>query len=337
MFGASRSVPPGPAGAGWGAAGKEVVAVPDGLDEHEQPVEHQEGHRGERRSPPHTSFPDRLTGRGGFAGAEPGLVVDAAEVPVRLAGRRLPAGRLQGGHCSGAEHRDPHPRHHPVRSLAARPATSGPGSTTSSTTSSAWTSSTRRSRRRDIGGRGGRDPRRSGIRGAGVSMPFKEACIPLVDELDAVRGGDQLGEHDRQRPTDGCADTTPTTCAVQRCWPRTRCRRSWSSPCSAAGGWPRRSSRPCATAASPAARWSRRGTRTRRGALAEQYGFDAAVGAPPSRRGCWSTPRRSAWPGGPQEHDLSFARELVDAAEVVFDVVALPPQTPLVRLGAERG
>ena len=41
--------------------------------------------------------------------------------------------------------------------------------------------------------------------------------------------------------------------------------------------------------------------------------------------------------GGPQEHDLPFARELVEQAEVVFDVVAFPPETPLVRLGRELG
>jgi hypothetical protein len=35
--------------AGGTRRGKEVVAVPDGLDEHEQPVEHQGGHRGERQ------------------------------------------------------------------------------------------------------------------------------------------------------------------------------------------------------------------------------------------------------------------------------------------------
>jgi hypothetical protein len=47
-----------------------------------------------------------------------------------------------------------------------------------------------------------------GIRGAGVSMPFKEACIPLLDELDPSAAAIDSA--------DGCAATTPTTSRLQR-------------------------------------------------------------------------------------------------------------------------
>ena len=72
-------------------------------------------------------------------------------------------------------------------------------------------------------------------------------------------------------------------------------------------------------------------------ALAERYGFDAAVGAPPKPARLLVNVTPIGMAGGPQEHDLSFARELVEQAEVVFDVVAFPPQTPLVRLGGGLG
>jgi shikimate dehydrogenase len=41
--------------------------------------------------------------------------------------------------------------------------------------------------------------------------------------------------------------------------------------------------------------------------------------------------------GGPQVNDLAFPREAIEATETVFDVVALPAQTPLVLLGQSLG
>ena len=62
-------------------------------------------------------------------------------------------------------------------------ATSAPASTTSSTTSWACRSSTRPSPPTDIEG-AIRGVRALGIRGCSVSMPFKEAVIPLVDSME---------------------------------------------------------------------------------------------------------------------------------------------------------
>ena len=41
--------------------------------------------------------------------------------------------------------------------------------------------------------------------------------------------------------------------------------------------------------------------------------------------------------GGVEANELAFPREVVEAASTVFDVVALPIETPLVRLGRELG
>ena len=41
--------------------------------------------------------------------------------------------------------------------------------------------------------------------------------------------------------------------------------------------------------------------------------------------------------GGPEADSLSFPAAAVDAAEVVFDVVALPPETPLIKAGRAAG
>ena len=40
---------------------------------------------------------------------------------------------------------------------------------------------------------------------------------------------------------------------------------------------------------------------------------------------------------GPDAQALAFAEEEVDRAQVVFDVVALPPETPLIRLARAKG
>jgi shikimate dehydrogenase len=61
------------------------------------------------------------------------------------------------------------------------------------------------------------------------------------------------------------------------------------------------------------------------------------VGAPPKPARLLVNVTPIGMAGGPQEHDLSFARELVEQAEVVFEVVAFPAQTPLVRLGGGLG
>ncbi|AXI30624.1 hypothetical protein CIB87_16925 [Priestia megaterium] len=41
--------------------------------------------------------------------------------------------------------------------------------------------------------------------------------------------------------------------------------------------------------------------------------------------------------GAPEAEDLSFTPEVIDAAETVFDVVALPPETPLIRYASRNG
>ena len=41
--------------------------------------------------------------------------------------------------------------------------------------------------------------------------------------------------------------------------------------------------------------------------------------------------------GGAESNTLAFSEAMVDQASVVFDVVALPAETPLIRLAQQRG
>ncbi len=175
-----------------------------------------------------------------------------------------------------------------------------------------------------------------GIRGAGVSMPYKQAVIPLIDELDPsataiqsvntvvntdgrLRGYNTdyiavravLAEHDV--PTDldfvilGSGGMAKAIVAALR-------------DCGFGSG----------TVVAPQSLDDGQ-------ALAAQYGYHFA----PQLDGLTAPLLINATPigmsGGPAEHDLSFDRALVEQAKVVFDVVAFPPTTPLITLATELG
>jgi shikimate dehydrogenase len=73
-------------------------------------------------------------------------------------------------------------------------------------------------------------------------------------------------------------------------------------------------------------------------ALAELYGFAWRADVDPSATADMIinvTPIGMA--GGPESGALSFPQEVIDAAKVVFDVVALPAETPLVQAGRAAG
>jgi shikimate dehydrogenase len=74
-------------------------------------------------------------------------------------------------------------------------------------------------------------------------------------------------------------------------------------------------------------------------ALAAQYGFRFAPDTPLGVDAVGAALLVNATPigmsGGPQEDDLPFEPALVERAEVVVDVVAFPPTTPLTRLATD--
>jgi len=175
-----------------------------------------------------------------------------------------------------------------------------------------------------------------GIRGAGVSMPYKEVCIPLLDELDdsaaVLESVNTIVNSDgrlRGYNTDYLAvrgvleahDVVPDL----------------EFAVLGNGGMAR------AVVAALRDAGFRRGTVVaprspeKGAALAQQYGFAAATGTPPHPVPLLVNVTPIGMAGGPQEDDLAFDPALVEQAQVVFDVVAFPARTPLVRLAEERG
>ena len=234
-----------------------------------------------------------------------------------------------GGHCTCAEHRDHHPRHHPVR-VAGRPPEQHRDPLPQLPLRRAGP------RLRLQGVRAGRSGgRRSPGSAAWVSAAPGCRCRsrrPASRSRRAGRlgGGDRFGEHDRQRRR--------AAARLQHRLPR-GAQAPGRARGSAGAGVRRAGQRGHGQGGrrGAARRRLHRGTVVARNAagaaLAEQYGFDAGGEvAPPSRYGCWSTPRPIGMAGRAAADDLPFAREVVEQAEAVFDVVAFPPETPLVRL-----
>ncbi|BCT76995.1 shikimate 5-dehydrogenase [Sinomonas cyclohexanicum] len=181
-----------------------------------------------------------------------------------------------------------------------------------------------------------------GIRGAAVSMPYKEEVIALVDRMDGSAAAiDSVNTivNDSGVLT---AYNTDYTAIAQLI---TRARQGghdgalspeWSVLLRGSGGMAK------ATAAAFRDAGFRNVTIVARNeaagrALADLYGFawQAELGDDTADVLVNVTPIGMA--GGPDADSLSFPQAAVDAARLVFDVVALPAETPLIRAARAAG
>ncbi|MFK4731184.1 shikimate 5-dehydrogenase [Agromyces mediolanus] len=174
-----------------------------------------------------------------------------------------------------------------------------------------------------------------GIRGASVSMPFKEAVIPLVDELEPsalaiesvntiVNDGGRLvaanTDYEAVAELIGSSGLDPAARVLLR----------------GSGGMAKAVVAAFRDAGFPrvtvVARNAELGP-----ALAGKYGYEwlAEDPAPGSADVLVNvTPMGMT---GPDAETLAFSAEHLDAASAVFDVVAFPAETPLIRAAREAG
>jgi shikimate dehydrogenase len=168
-----------------------------------------------------------------------------------------------------------------------------------------------------------------GIRGCGVSMPYKEACIEHVDVMHdsaaaiasvntIVNSGGVLHAYNTDY------EAVATLLAEHRV-PSTL-----SAAVAGSGGM--------AKAVVAALRDNGFGEVTviarnevTGRALADQYGFGWRAELDELRPGLLVNATPIGMSGGPGADGLPFDEDAVRGAEAVFDVVALPPDTPLVR------
>ncbi len=174
-----------------------------------------------------------------------------------------------------------------------------------------------------------------GIRGCGVSMPYKEASIALVDELDpSVAAIDSLNTivnsdgHLKAYNTDYIA--VRQLIDEHRLDPR--------QPFALRGSGGMAKAVACAfrdagfASGTIVARNEAAGRR-----LAEQCGYQWQAEVGELRPALLVNVTPIGMAGGAEAEQLAFAEALIEAAEVVFDVVAMPARTPLIVAAEARG
>ncbi|WP_423185091.1 shikimate 5-dehydrogenase [Arthrobacter sp. NyZ413] len=175
-----------------------------------------------------------------------------------------------------------------------------------------------------------------GIRGAGVSMPYKESCMPFLDTIDPSAAA--IDSVNTIVNEDGVLTGYNTDyLAVRAMLAEHRVPSGADFALLGAGGMGKAvlaalvdSGFTNGVVVSP--RNLGRGER-----LAARYGVSAVpeLGGRRPRLLINATPVGMA--GGPEADQLAFNREIVEAADTVLDVVYLPPDTPLVKLARELG
>lgn len=174
-----------------------------------------------------------------------------------------------------------------------------------------------------------------GIRGCSVSMPFKQAVIPLVNEVD--HSASVIGAVNTIVNTDGYLHAYNTdVIAVASLLKTHNVAPSLPFMLQGSGGMAR------AVAGAFYDAGFKRGTIVARNEqagkeLAQQYGYDwmPEVGSLTAPVIVNVTPL--GMEGGPEKDTLAFPQPTIEAAEVVFDVVAMPVETPLIQAGRAAG
>ncbi|WP_185173854.1 shikimate 5-dehydrogenase [Rothia nasimurium] len=174
-----------------------------------------------------------------------------------------------------------------------------------------------------------------GIRGCSVSMPFKQAVIPLVNEMD--HSAEVIGAVNTIVNTDGYLKAYNTdVIAVVSLLASHRVDPALPFLLRGSGGMA------AAVAGAFYDAGFRTGTIIARNeeagrALAERYGYTwaAEVGELTAPVIVNVTP--IGMEGGPEIDTLAYPAPAIEAAQVVFDVVAMPVETPLIRAGRAAG
>jgi shikimate dehydrogenase len=174
-----------------------------------------------------------------------------------------------------------------------------------------------------------------GIRGCAISMPFKEACIEYLDELDASAKG--IMSVNTIVNTDGYLKAYNTDYTAV--WQLLHSNKIPSSiPFALKGSGGMAKAVVCALRDAGfkngliVARNEVAGNR-----LANQYGFQWRTELGGEKPALLINVTPIGMAGGSEADQLAFSEEEVRSAEFVFDVVALPPETPLVRLATSLG
>jgi shikimate dehydrogenase len=170
-----------------------------------------------------------------------------------------------------------------------------------------------------------------GIRGSAISMPFKEKCISYLDELDASAQG--IMSVNTIVNTDGHLKGYNTDYfAVFQLLKSRKVALSLEFVVLGSGGMAKAVVCALRDAGFQRGQIISRNQLTGQ-ALAKQYGYTWSSDIGKERRpGLIINVTPIGMKGTKEAHDLPFSSEIIRGAEVVFDVVAEPSETPLIGL-----
>ncbi|WP_413737281.1 shikimate 5-dehydrogenase [Sodalis sp. RH21] len=168
-----------------------------------------------------------------------------------------------------------------------------------------------------------------GIRGCAVSMPFKEDCIPYLDELDASARA--IESVNTIVNTDGHLKAYNTDyIAIERLLAQYQIDPQTPFALRGSGGMAK------AVAGALYDAGFRQGVIIARNQetgqrLADLYGYRWQAGEDNLNAALLINVTPVGMAGGAQADDLAFSEQIIINATTVFDVVALPAQTPLIQ------
>lgn len=168
-----------------------------------------------------------------------------------------------------------------------------------------------------------------GIRGCSISMPFKQAVIPLMDEID--HSAEVIGAVNTIVNTDGHLHAYNTdVIAVASLLDTHRVDPALPFLLRGSGGMA------AAVAGAFYDAGFRTGTIIARNeetgrALADRYGYTWAPEPGDLTAPVIVNVTPIGMEGAPEATDLAYPQPAIDAAQVVFDVVAMPVETPLIQ------
>ena len=173
-----------------------------------------------------------------------------------------------------------------------------------------------------------------GIRGCAVSMPFKEACIPMLDRLDA--SAEAIGSVNTIVNDDGVLHAYNTDyIAIEQLVGRAGIDPATPFVLRGSGGMAKAVAFALHGCGFAGGTIVARNERTGR-ALADACGYEwsaTLAGAP----GMLVNVTPVGMQGGPEADDLAFDERAIQAAQVVVDAVALPSETKLIRTARALG
>ncbi|MBZ9781505.1 shikimate 5-dehydrogenase [Pseudomonas sp. REP124] len=174
-----------------------------------------------------------------------------------------------------------------------------------------------------------------GIRGCGVSMPFKEACIALVDEMDASAAAIQ--SINTIVNTDGHLKAYNTDyIAVAQLLETHAVPKDVTFALRGSGGMGKAVASALRDGGYSNGLIVARNEAAGR-ALADSLGYEWQAELGERRPQMLVNVTPVGMDGGPEEGQLAFEVDVIKAADIIFDVVAIPSETPMIVRGRAEG